>query len=325
MCDVTYCTCMPRLTSSCYIPCWDPTAALPHQKHDAFICVTWLAHMCDETYCICMPRLTSRCYIPCWDPTGTPQRRCCGTPRGPHSGVAASETRRVHTCDVTRVHVWQTLPTMALLWVTHESLINVTDPLWDPTAALLHLRYDAFICVTWLTCMHDRPSLWRCCWTWVMTRVYLWYQNFLTCDVRHLWMLQTLFWAPQRRCCICDMTRSYVWRDSLYVCDITHVLRVQTLLGAPQRRYCICDMICSYVWRDSLYTCDMTHLLRVQTLRAAAQRRCCIWDTNRSHVWRGSLTLPEILDCFRKEDLEICRFYWYLRIHNFVVPTIALC
>jgi len=85
----------------------------------------------------------------------------------------------IHTCGVTRSHVWCDSFILAT-WRIH--MCDMTD--W-------HVRHDSFICVTWLIHRCD------------MSHSYEWHVSFICAK----WLIH-----------MCDMTHSYVWHDS-FICE----------------------------------------------------------------------------------------------------------
>ena len=116
---------------------------------------------------------------------------------------------------------------------------------------------------------------------------------------------------------MCDMTHVYVWHDSclcvtwlILMCDITNV----------------------YAWHDSftcatwliLCTCNFEKIIGRKSSALPLSSTSCTFRRDMTHFQRFQSHV-KILNRFRKEDLGIYTFCWYLRIQLFIVQMILFC
>ena len=231
---------------------------------DAFICVTWLIHMSDVTYscvwcdafsCETWPiDMCSMVHSYVWHDLFTCVTRFVHMCAVTHAYVRRDSlicvTWLIHICDVTDLHV------------RHDSFTRVTGLIHLRDMTYSHVWHDSFICVTWLIQMRDT------------THWYVWHDSivWLTRHVTHLYA-----W----RDCFIRVT----WIIHMYVMTQVGLLVSQSWLEAvevmwAQVRWCSCvwkneschvhvGQMHSYVWHDSfqrvtwlIYTCGMTHSCR---------------------------------------------------------------
>jgi len=209
---------------------------------------------------------------------------------------------------------------------SHESLrcdffahLNIVTSPWDvthscerlevfmcETIARSRVRYDLFVCETWLIRMRD------------MTHSYVRHDSFTretwlihVCDVAALTRRTPLWCVTQTKWWwIWDMTHSYMWRGSLnssdafVLCDITYITYL-----CVWHAWFICvswlihiwDMTHSYMRRGRLnsevrrdsFTCETCLIHTWNATNSYVWHDSCTCKTWLIHVWRGSLNYSD--------------------------------